>query len=123
MTPITRYATPLPMPFAKAVKAGGHIYLSGQLALDAEGRLIDGDVATQTRLILERTAATLAETGARMADVVRVNVWLRDLNDFAAFNAEYRQHFPDGFPARSLVQAELYGGAAVEIEVQAWRAD
>lgn len=121
MSTITRYPTPFPVPFCKAVEAGGHIYLSGQLAVDAQGRVIDGDVVAQARLILERIAAVLSEAGARMADVVRVNVWLRSLDDFAAFNAEYARHFPAGFPARSLVQAELYGGAAVEIEVQAWR--
>jgi enamine deaminase RidA (YjgF/YER057c/UK114 family) len=47
-------------------------------------------------------------------------VWLADLEDFAAFNEEYRQHFTGGLPARSTVQAALYKGAKVEIEVQAW---
>jgi len=50
---------------------------------------------------------------------VRVTVWLSDLADFAAFNDEYRRHFELGFPARSTVQATLYGGARIEIEAQA----
>ena len=53
-------------------------------------------------------------------EVVRVTVWLSDLDDFGAFNGEYQKHFPDGLPARSTVQATLYKGARVEIEVQAW---
>jgi len=69
--------------------------------------------------VLERIAATLGEHGASLADVVRVTVWLADLGDFAAFNDEYRRHFELGFPARSTVQAVLYGGARIEIEAQA----
>jgi 2-iminobutanoate/2-iminopropanoate deaminase len=55
-----------------------------------------------------------------MADVVRTTIWLSDLNNFAAFNAEYSKHFSAGLPARSTVQAVLYKSALVEIEVQAW---
>ncbi|MBP6898535.1 MAG: RidA family protein [Burkholderiaceae bacterium] len=119
-TPIERFAPTLPMPFSQAVKAGGFVFLSGQLAMDGEGRLIGDDVTTQTRVVLERIRDTLARAGAGMGDVVRVGVWLADLADFAAFNAEYRQHFSEGFPARSTVEARLYAGARVEIEVQAY---
>ena len=73
----------------------------------------------QTRVVLERIAATLQECGARMADVVKTTVWLGNLDDFAAFNEEYRKHFSAGLPARSTVEAKLYRNAKVEIEVQA----
>ena len=73
----------------------------------------------QTRVVLERIAATLAECGATMAHVVKATIWLADLDDFAAFNAEYAKHFAGALPARSSVQAVLYKGAKVEIEVQA----
>jgi len=69
--------------------------------------------------VLERIAATLEECGASMAHVVKATVWLADLADFAAFNAEYARHFGGALPARSCVQAVLYQGAKVEIEVQA----
>lgn len=118
---IQRYPTPLPVPFSKAVRAGGFLFLSGQLAMDANANIVEGDVQVQTRVVLERIAATLAEVGSGMKDVVRATVWLADLGDFAAFNEEYRKHFAaDGLPTRSTVQAELYKGAKVEIEVQAW---
>jgi 2-iminobutanoate/2-iminopropanoate deaminase len=121
MSAIQRIAMkmPVPVPLSRAVCAGGFIFVSGQLAMDAEGKIVAGDVRVQTRIVLERIAATLADAGAGMGDVVRVTVWLSNVDDFAAFNDEYRKHFGDGFPARSTVQAVLYKGAAVEIEVQA----
>ena len=71
-------------------------------------------------MVLERIAATLAECGATMAQVVKTTVWLADLHDFAAFNVEYAKHFAGALPARSCVQAVLYQGARVEIECQAF---
>ncbi|MCL4746227.1 MAG: RidA family protein [Burkholderiaceae bacterium] len=123
MTAMTRYPTPLPVPFSKAVRAGGFLFLSGVLPMDAQANIIAGDVQVQTRAVCERIALTLSELGAEMADVVRATVWLGNLDDFAAFNEEYRKHFAAGLPARSCVQTQLYKGAKVEIEVQAWVGD
>ncbi len=120
MSRIERLATPLPMPFSKAVRAGGFLFLSGVLPMNAEGKLVEGDMAVQTRTVIERIAATLAEAGATLADVVRATVWIASWDDFAAFNEEYRRHFGAGLPARSTVQAQLFAGARLEIEVQAW---
>lgn len=120
MSTITRHPTPLPVPFSKAVRAGDFLFLSGVLAMDAQANIIDGDVQVQTRAILERIAGTLRECGAGMQQVVRATIWLADLGDFAAFNEEYARHFAGALPARSCVQAALYRGARVEIEVQAF---
>ncbi len=120
MSQIERIPSPLPVPFSKAVRAGGFLFLSGVLAMDAQGRVIEGDVQAQTRAVLERIAQNLKDCGTSMASVVRATIWLADLGDFAAFNQEYARHFPEGLPARSCVQAVLYQGAKVEIEVQAW---
>lgn len=114
-----RIPHPKPLPLSRAVIAGPFVFLSGQLAMNAQGEIEGEDIATQTRLTLEGVAETLKLCGARMTDVVRSTVWLTDLKNFAAFNEEYRKHFPEGFPARSTVQAGLYPGALVEIEVQA----
>ena len=119
MSRIQRYPTPMPVPFSKAVRAGGFLFVSGQLAMDASGNILEGDVVAQTRVVLERIAATLQECGARMADVVKTTVWLGNLDDFAAFNEEYKKHFSAGLPTRSTVEAKLYKGTLVEIEVQA----
>jgi len=120
MNQIERFPTPLPVPFSKAVRAGGFLFLSGQLAMEASGNIVDGDIAVQTRVVLERIAATLQELGSGMADVVKTTVWLGSLDDFAAFNEEYRKHFAGGLPARSTVEAKLYRNAKVEIEVMAF---
>lgn len=120
MSGIQRYPHILPVPIALAVRAGDVLYLSGQLAMDAEGKIVGDDVGAQTRYVLEQISRSLQGLGASMAQVVKVMVWLADLDDFAAFNEEYRRHFSAGLPARSTVGARLYKGALVEIEVQAW---
>jgi reactive intermediate/imine deaminase len=117
---ITRFPTPLPVPFSKAVRAGGFLFVSGVLAMDDKANIIEGDVQVQARAVLERISATLRECGAEMSQVVKATIWLADLADFAAFNQEYAQHFQGALPARSCVQAPLYKGAKVEIEVQAY---
>lgn len=120
---ISRYPTAFAVPFSKAVKAGGFLFLSGVLPMDAQARIVEGDIGVQTRVVLENIAGTLRELGGTMEAVVRVTAWLSDLQDFAAFNEEYRRHFPHGLPARSTVRADLFQGAKVEIEVQAWIGD
>jgi reactive intermediate/imine deaminase len=117
---ITRFATPLSVPFSKAVRAGGFLFVSGVLAMDDKANIIEGDVQVQARAVLERIAATLRECGAQMSQVVKATIWLADLADFTAFNQEYARHFQGALPARSCVQAPLYKGAKVEIEVQAY---
>lgn len=120
MSNITRYPSALPAPFSKAVRAGGFLFISGVLPMDMQANIIDGDIQTQARTVLDRIALTLGELGSGMADVVRATVWLSNLGDFAAFNEEYKKYFPADLPTRSAVQAVLYKGAKVEIEVQAF---
>jgi reactive intermediate/imine deaminase len=120
MNGIQRHAHPAGLPLSRAVQAGGFLFLSGQLAVDGQGNLVGNDIESQTRVVLEQIAQSLQGLGASMAQVVRSTVWLADMKDFAAFNVEYRRHFPDGFPVRSTVEARLFKGALVEIEVQAW---
>ena len=117
---IRRYPTPLPVPFSKAVRAGDFLFLSGVLAMDPQTRIIEGDVQAQTRVIVERIAATLDECGASLSEVVKATVWLADLADFGAFNAEYAKHFGAALAARSCVLAVLFLGGKVEIEVMAY---
>lgn len=122
MSDIVRTPSDLPFPFSKAVEAGGFIFLSGQIPLDADGKPLHGPIADQTRNVLERIAATLAQVGSSLADVVRVTVWLSDLGQFAAYNDVYREYFrAPHLPARSTVCAQLAFDVGVEIEVTAWR--
>jgi reactive intermediate/imine deaminase len=120
MNGIQRHDHPAGLPLSRAVRAGGFLFLSGQLAVDGQGNLVGSDIESQTRVVLEQIALSLQGLGASMAQVVKSTVWLADMKDFPAFNLEYRRHFSNGFPVRSTVEASLFKGALVEIEVQAW---
>ena len=120
MNSIARYPSTLPLPFSRATQAGGFLFLSGQIPMDANGQVVRGDITAQTHAAIERIKETLALAGATLKDVVRVTVWLSDLELFAQFNDAYRSHFSSDFPSRSTVEAKLAMGVDVEIEVQAW---
>ena len=106
-------------PYSQAIRAGDFLYVSGQTPLDpATGVLIDGDIAAQTRRVLDSITAILAAGGSSLADVVKTSVFLQDMNDFAAMNAVYAEYFPAPHPARSTIQAaRLPRDARVEIDV------
>jgi len=108
-------------PFSQAIRANGLLFLSGQVAVDpATGRVIDGDAAAQTERILRNVAAVLAAAGSGLDRVVRVGVYLTDLDDYAAMNAVYARFFRVDPPARTTVEvSRLPLGAAVEIDVVA----
>lgn len=108
-------------PFSPAVRAGGLLFLSGQVGLDpATGKLVEGDVVAQTEQTFRNIAVLLDAAGKSLADVVKANVYLADMQDFATMNAVYARHFDAPYPARTTIQAaRLPLGAAVEIEVVA----
>jgi len=94
------------------------IFCSGQIPLDpVTMTMVEGDVAVQTRRVLDNLAAVLAAAGASLANVVRTTIFLSNMDDFAVVNAEYAMRFPHDPPARATVQAaKLPRGAAVEID-------
>jgi 2-iminobutanoate/2-iminopropanoate deaminase len=106
-------------PYSAAVRAGGFVFCSGQTPLDpATGRLVEGDLADQTRRVFANVTAVLSAAGLTLADVVKSTVFLTTMDDFAAMNAVYAEAFGDHRPARSTVAvAGLPVGARVEIEV------
>src|SRR5215472_557391 len=84
---------PSGLPFSVAVRGGGLLFLSGQVAQDpATGELVDGDVAQQADQTLRNIAATLAAIGKDLNDVIRVGVYLTDMSQFGAMNEAYRRH-------------------------------
>ena len=108
------------LPLSKAIRAGDFLYLSGQLGLDAEGKLADG-IESQTAACLENIRTLLAQANANMSNVVKATVWLTDLANFKAFNQVYAGVFADQPPTRSTVCSGLaLPGALVEIEVIAY---
>jgi 2-iminobutanoate/2-iminopropanoate deaminase len=106
-------------PYSQAIKAGGFLFLSGQIPLDpASGALIGGGIEEQTHRVLQNLGAVLAAAGASFADVVKTTVYLQDMNEFAAMNAIYGTYFPTPAPARATVQAaRLPRDVKVEIDL------
>ncbi len=108
-------------PYSQAVRAGGFIFCSSQLGLDAAtGALRDG-VASQTEQVLDNLTAVLAAAGASTADVVKTTLFLVDMADFATVNAIYGKRFASNPPARATVQVSaLPKGGLVTIEMIAY---
>ena len=114
-------SAPAPVgPYNQAVKAGGVLYCSGQIALDPSTGLMvgAGDVEAETRQVLSNLQAVLEAGGSSPGQVLRTTVFLVDLGDFARVNAIYAELFSDGVsPARACVEvAALPKGARVEID-------
>lgn len=106
-------------PYSHAVLAEPLLYLSGQTPIDpATGRLVDGPVEAQTRQCFANLGAVLEEAGLDFSDVIKCNVYLRNMDDFAAMNAAYAEHFDAPYPARTTIAvAGLPLDANVEIEM------
>lgn len=110
-------------PYSMAIEAGDYVYLSGQTPMDpATGKLVQADIGAETKQCLENLKNVLDAAGLTFANVVKANVFLTNMGDFAAMNAVYATYFPAPFPARSTVAvAALPLGARVEIELVAYR--
>jgi 2-iminobutanoate/2-iminopropanoate deaminase len=111
-------------PYSQAVTDGDFIFVSGQGATNPQtGKKELGDVRSETKRTFENLRAILQAAGSSMDHVVKCNVYLRDINDFAAMNEVYETVFTKPFPARTTIQAAaLPGGIAVEIECIARKA-
>ena len=110
-------------PYSQAIEIDGFVFCSGQLGLDpVTGQLLEG-IEHQTRRALLNLEAVLAGAGLTMADVVKTNIFLVNLDDFTQVNAIYTQHIVEPAPARSTVQVvALPRNALLEIEAIARRA-
>ena len=108
-------------PYSQAVKAGGLIFVSGQLPIDPKTGEMPGDIQEQTRKSLENVKAILEEAGSSMLNVVKSTVYLSDMSYFGPMNEIYGEFFKGGvYPARAAFAVkELPKGAKVEIEVVA----
>jgi 2-iminobutanoate/2-iminopropanoate deaminase len=110
-------------PYSSAIESGDTVYLSGQTPLDpATGRLVEGGIGAQAERCFQNLFAVLAAAGLAPGDVVKVNVYLVDMSDFAAMNEVYARQFAQPFPARTTIGvASLPLGARIEIELVARR--
>lgn len=106
-------------PYSQAIKAGGFVFISGQVAFDpATGQLVEGDVARQTARVLENLKAIADAAGTSLDRAVKATVFLKDMNDFTAMNEVYAKFFPKDPPARATVEvARLPKDVRVEIDI------
>jgi len=106
-------------PYSQAIKAGGFVFVSGQVAINPPtGEIVPGGVAEQTERVMQNLAAILKAAGSGMAKVVKSGVCLKNMNDFAAMNAVYGKFFTSAPPARATVEvARLPKDVLVEIDV------
>lgn len=110
-----------PAPISPALKRGPMLYVSGQVGIDpATGKVVAPDIAGQTRQTLENLKALVEAAGMSLADVVKTNVFITDVANFAAMNAVYKEYFGQPYPARSTVGIALANDdLLVEIEAVA----
>ena len=110
-------------PYSQGIVSGGLLFTAGQLGLDpATGKFVGPGVQDQTRCALNNAKAVVEAGGMSLADVVKVTVFLADMNDFAAVNEIYKGYFDAAPPARSAVEvARLPIDARIEIEMIAHR--
>jgi 2-iminobutanoate/2-iminopropanoate deaminase len=106
-------------PYSQAVRSGRFLFCSGQIPLDPKsGQIVTGDIATQTRRVLDNIASILRAEGMTFDSIVKTTIFLTNLNDFQTVNETYASCFKQDPPARSTVQVSaLPKGANVEIEV------
>ena len=109
------------VPLSPAVRAGDFVFVSGQVPVGKDGKIVEGSVGQQTTKVLDNVAAALALAGCRMSDVVKTTVWLKRAEDFAEFNAAYAPFFPKDPPARSTAESRLMIDILVEIEAVAYK--
>ncbi len=109
-------------PYSQAIRAGSLLFISGQIPLDpATGDVVDGDIAVQTRRVMESLGAILKAAGADFGQVVRTTIFLTDLGNFGQVNEVYGSCFGDPPPTRATVQvAALPKGVGVEIDAIAY---
>ena len=105
-------------PYSQAVKAGNFVFTSGQIAINPKtNQLVQGDITAQIRQILDNVKNLLAAAGTSLDNAIKVNVYLKDINDFQKMNEIYAQYFTNK-PARATIQAAaLPKNALVEIDV------
>jgi reactive intermediate/imine deaminase len=110
------------LPFARAVEAGGWLYVSGQVAMQ-DGEIVKGGIIPESKKAIENMIAILTEAGYGTEDIVRIGVWLDDPRDFWSFNGVFAQYFGANPPARACVQSRMMVDCKVEVECVAYRDD
>jgi 2-iminobutanoate/2-iminopropanoate deaminase len=104
------------LPFHPAVRAGDYIFVSGQVAKDADNNMVEGSIEVETRATIETIERIIAQEGATLADVVRATTYLQDTRDFGRYNKVFGEMFKDAILARTTVEARAVINTKIEIE-------
>ena len=105
-------------PYSQAVKVNGLLYTSGQIALTPAGEMIENDIKKQTRQIFANIRAILEDSESAMDQVIKINIFLTDMNDFGVVNVIMAEFFGDHKPVRSTVAVStLPKNAMIEIDI------
>ena len=108
------------LPFSEAVRAGDMLYLSGQIGVDASGKVVAGGIKAEAKQTMDNIGAALTHNGSSFDRVVQCTVALADIADWPAFNEIYRGYFKEHFPARMAFAASALAlGARVEVQCNA----
>lgn len=115
---VTTEGAPSPIgPYSQGIICSGRfLFVSGQTAKDPRSGEIPADVKGQTERCLENIKAIVEKAGATLADVVKVGAYLKNMASFGEYNEVYARYFPQPFPARTTVGADLPAGTLVEID-------
>ncbi|AWW33172.1 RidA family protein [Echinicola strongylocentroti] len=111
-------------PYSQAVQAGNTLFISGQIALDADtGELINENITEETHAVMKNLDAILSAAGYGFGDVVKCSIFIKDMDDFGTINEAYGQYFPSNPPARETVEvSRLPKNVQVEISCIAVKA-
>jgi 2-iminobutanoate/2-iminopropanoate deaminase len=109
------------VPLSPAVRAGDFVFVSGQVPVGDDGKIVEGGIGPQTAKVLENIEKVLNLAGCTLSDVVKTTAWLKHAEDFSEFNAAYGAVFTKDMPARSTAESRLMIDIRVEIEAIAYR--
>ncbi len=108
-------------PYSQAVRVGDTVYLSGQIPLDPQTmELVEGDIGARARRVFDNLAAVMQEANGSLSDIVKLTIYLADLEQFGQVNEVMAEYFDAPFPSRATVAvAALPKGAPIEVEAVA----
>ncbi|KAG0669063.1 Protein mmf1, mitochondrial [Pichia californica] len=117
---ISKNAPPAAASYSHAIKANGFIYVSGQIPYTPDGKPVTGDIKAKADQALKNALAIVEDSNSKLENIVKVNIFLKDMSNFAPFNEVYSKYFNAHKPARSCVAvADLPLGVDLEVELVA----
>lgn len=106
------------LPFSEFVEKNGFVFISGQVPLDSNGQMIEGDISEKTHLVMKNLQSILEKAGLRFDSVVKTTIFLTDMGDFQKVNEIYASYLKEPYPARETICVKaLPLGSSIEISM------